>query len=95
MTKVKMTKNIFYFELNSKPNVDILGITVFLSKQHNFETIFTSNDVMNIKFSIGKGFGSVQTYIAYVPLGLLDNYSFRRPNARLPCWLKRLPNLRF
>ena len=50
--------NIFYYELGSKPNVDILGITVSMYKQHNFETIFTSNNIMNIQYAIGKVFGS-------------------------------------
>ena len=27
MTKVQVKQDIFYFELSSKPNVDILGIT--------------------------------------------------------------------
>ena len=29
-------------------------------KQHDFETIFTSNDVMNIQYAIGKEFGSIE-----------------------------------
>ena len=50
MTKVKVKNNVFYYELSSKPNVDIIVITVYLWKQHNLETIFTSNNVMNMKF---------------------------------------------
>ena len=50
-------KNIFYLEPNSKSNVDIHGITVFMWENHDFETIFTSNDVINIQYVIGKVFG--------------------------------------
>ena len=56
-TKVKVNNNIFYFELSIKPNAKIIVITVSMCKRHNFETIFISNDVMNIKYAIGKGFG--------------------------------------
>ena len=58
MTKVQVNRNIFYFELISKPNVDMIGITVSIWKQQNLETIFTSNYVMNIQYAIRKGFGS-------------------------------------
>ena len=58
MTKVKVKNNVFYYELSSKPNVDIIVITVYLWKQHNLETIFTSNNVMNIQYAIVKGYGS-------------------------------------
>ena len=58
MTKVQV-KNIFYPELSIKPNVGILGIKVSMWKQYDFGTIFTSNDVMNIQYSVGKGFGSI------------------------------------
>ena len=37
-------------------NVDIIGIAVSMWKHHNFETTFTYDDVMNIQYSIGKGF---------------------------------------
>ena len=57
MEKVQVNKNIFYYELSIKPNVDMLGITVYMRKQHKFETILHSNDVMNVKESIGEGFG--------------------------------------
>ena len=57
LTKVQVIKNIFYFELSIKPNVDILGIKVSMLKHYDFETIFTSNDVMKILDAIGKGFG--------------------------------------
>ena len=58
MTKVQLNKNIFYFELSSKPNVDIIGITLSMWKLHNYGTIFTSSDVMNIQYAIGNIFGS-------------------------------------
>ena len=50
-----MNKNILCFDLSSKPNVDKIGITVSMWKQHDFETIFTSNDVMKIQDAIGMG----------------------------------------
>ena len=53
MTKLQVSKNIFCFGLSSKPNVGVLGITVSIWK-HGFETIFASNDVINIHYSIGK-----------------------------------------
>ena len=57
--KIKSEKHIFYFELSSKHNVDILYVTISMWKQHDFETILASNDVMNIQDAIGKGFGSI------------------------------------
>ena len=39
-----------------KPNVDIIGITGYMWKWHGFTTIFTYNNVINIKYAIGKGF---------------------------------------
>ena len=57
-TKLQVNKNIFNFELSIKPNVDIYGIVVSMWEKHEFETIFTSNDVMNIQDGIDKGFGS-------------------------------------
>ena len=33
MTKLQMNKNMFYFELSSKPDVDILGITSYMWKK--------------------------------------------------------------
>ena len=53
-----MNKNIFYFKLSIKLNVDIDGIIVYMWGKHEFETIFTYNDIMNIQYGIGKGFGS-------------------------------------
>ena len=58
ITKVQVNKNIFYFGLISTPNVDIIGITVSMCKYHDFENIFTSNDIMNIQDAIRKVFGS-------------------------------------
>ena len=37
MTKVQVNNNIFYYELSSKPNVDIIGITVYIRKRNNFK----------------------------------------------------------
>ena len=49
---------MIYFELTSKTISDIIGITLFIWKQHNFEIIFTSNYVLNIQYEFGKSFGS-------------------------------------
>ena len=32
----------------------------YLCEKHNFESIFTSNDVMNIQDGIGEGFGDIE-----------------------------------
>ena len=57
MKKLQVKNDIFYDQLSSKPTVDKIGITLSMCKRHNFETIFTSNDVLNIKYAIVKGFG--------------------------------------
>ena len=46
-------------------------------KQNNFETIFTSNDVLNIQYEIGKGFGSRER--AYY-MGVNAYFDTRRAN---------------
>ena len=51
-----MNRNISYFELGNKPNVDVVGIAVSMWEKYEFETIFSSNDVMNIQYGIFKGF---------------------------------------
>ena len=58
MTKLLVNNNIYYREVSSKPNVEIIGITLSMRKQHIFETIFTSDDFLNIQDSIVKGFNS-------------------------------------
>ena len=35
----------------------MIGITLYMWKLHEFENNLTSNDVSNIKYAIGKGFG--------------------------------------
>ena len=57
MTKVQVKNNIFYYEVSSKSNYYIIVITLYMWGKHNFETIFTFNDVINIQYAIGKGFG--------------------------------------
>ena len=50
-------------------------------KKHNFETIFTYDDVMNIQDAIGKGFGSIEIAI-YVRLNdYFDPIIINRPRA--------------
>ena len=58
MTEVQVNNNIYYYKSSSKPNVEIIGITISMWKQNDFETIFTSDDVLNIQDAIGKGFVS-------------------------------------
>ena len=58
MTKLQANNDILYYKLSRKPNFDMIGITVYMWKHHDFEIIFTSNYVMNIQDYIGKGFGS-------------------------------------
>ena len=60
MKKIKLKNNIYYYEVSIKPYVDTVGITVYMWKQHRFETILTSDDVLNIQDSIGKGFVSTE-----------------------------------
>ena len=36
-----------------------------------------------------------QPYISYVPLGLIANYSFSRPNVIIPCFLTTIPKIKF
>ena len=60
MTKLQVKNKNYYYEVNSKPNVDIIGITVFMWKQPNFETIFASEYVQNMQCSNGKGFRSIE-----------------------------------
>ena len=60
MTKVQLNNSFFYYELTSTTNSYIIGITVSIWKQHNFETIFTFNDVLNIQYDIGNGFGYIE-----------------------------------
>ena len=56
ITKVQVNNNVFYYELSSKPNVEIIVIIVSMWKHHNFGTILTSYIVLNIQYAIGKGF---------------------------------------
>ena len=58
-------------------NVDILGIIVYMWKRNDFETILTSNDVLNIQDTPGKRFGSIE--IPYY-LGLNAYFGPRIPN---------------
>ena len=60
MTKVQVKNNIYYYEISSKLNVYIIWITGSMCKQLVFETIFTSDDVLNIKDAIGKRFGYIE-----------------------------------
>ena len=70
-------KNIFYFELSSKPNFDTVGIAVSMWEKHESETIFTYNDVINILYGIGNGFGYRER--AY-SLGVNDYFGPRQTN---------------
>ena len=74
MKNYKWTKE-FYFKLSNRPNVDILSITVSMWKQHDSETIFTSNSVMSIQVAIGKCFVSRERSYS---IGLNDCFGPRR-----------------
>ena len=58
MAKVQVNNNIYLCGASSKPDFDIISITVYMWGKHNFETIFISDDVLNIQDSIRKVFGS-------------------------------------
>ena len=60
MTKLQVNKHIFYFELSSKPHVDTIVIKVSIWRRNYFETIFTSDDLVNIQYAIGKVFGYIE-----------------------------------
>ena len=72
-----MNKNIFYFDLSFKPNVDIIGITVSKWKQHDFETILISNDVVIIQDVTRKVSGSLEREYS---MGVNYYFCFRRTN---------------
>ena len=57
MTNIHANKSIYYYEVSSQPNVELIGIILYMWKNHNFETIFDYDDVLNIQYFIGKGFG--------------------------------------
>ena len=80
LTKVQVKNNIYYYEVSSKPNVDIIGITVSMRKQHIFETIFTSDDFLKIQDTIGKGFGFREREFSM------------RVNAYFSTWIKTRPH---
>ena len=48
MKKLKVNNNIYYDKVSNKPKKFIIGITLSMWKQHTFESIFTSDDVLNI-----------------------------------------------
>ena len=54
MKKTEVNKNIFCPEHRSKPNVDIIGIAVYMQKRIDLETIFTTNNFVNIQDTVGK-----------------------------------------
>ena len=60
MTKLQVNKHIFYFELSSKPHVDTIVIKVSIWRRNYFETIFTSDDLVNIQYAIGKVFWYIE-----------------------------------
>ena len=48
---------MYYYEVSSEINIYIIGNAVYVWKKHNFETIFTSDDVLIIQYDIGNRFG--------------------------------------
>ena len=77
MKKSEVKNNTYHYEVSSKTIVDIIGITVFMWENHKFETIFTSDDVLNIQYAIGKLFGSREREL-YMELN--DYFGPRRTN---------------
>ena len=57
MTKVNVNNNMYCYEVGSNYNVQIIGVTVSMWRKI-LEIVFTSDGVLNIQDSIGKGFGS-------------------------------------
>ena len=83
MIKVQVNNKIYYYGVSSKPNPEIIYIKVSMRKHHNFEMIFTSDDVLNTKDSIGKVFGSRERALY---MGVNTYFVSRRteiPNATL------------
>ena len=56
LTKLQVNNNNLYHEMSSKDNVENIGIKLSMCKEHKFEAIFTSDNVMNIQYAIVKGF---------------------------------------
>ena len=81
ITKLQVNNNINYYEVSGKPNVDIIGNTLSMWKQHNFETIFTSDDVLNIQDAIGKGFGSRERALSMGVNDYVGPIRINRPHA--------------
>ena len=81
MTKLRVNNNIFYYELSIKTNVDILGITVSMWRREKIETIFTSNYVLNIQYTIGNLFGSRERASSMGVNAYFDPKITNRPHA--------------
>ena len=77
MTKVQANNKIYIYKVSSKPNVDIIGTTVSMWKQHLFKIIFTYYFILNIQDNIGKGFRSRETLLK---IGVNDYFVTRRAN---------------
>ena len=54
MTKVEANDNIYYYEVSIKPNIEIIGISVYLRKQHNFEPYLLLMISLKLKMSLGR-----------------------------------------
>ena len=59
MTKLQVNNKIYNYGLISKPNVNIICITISMWKQHNFENISTYYDFPNIQNVIINVFGYI------------------------------------
>ena len=55
--------------------MDSIGIKVYMWKQNNFEAIFTSDNIMSIKDSIVKVFGSRERELS---MEVNDYFDYRR-----------------
>ena len=74
-----MNKDIFYFKPIIESIFDMLGITVSIWKKNDFESIFTSNDVMNIQYGIREGFGDRER-VYYIDVN--NHFGPRRTNIK-------------
>ena len=85
ITKVNVINNSYYYEFVSKTNIYIIGITVHMWEKHNFENLFTCDDVLNIQYSIRKVFGYRERAFSvgsnnYYPPPRITNRPHETPN---------------
>ena len=74
MAKVQVNKNIFYFELSSKSNVGILGITVSMQVKHEFKlsSLLIILSIFKIELARGLGLQKEHTLWGWILIFFLD-----------------------